>query len=99
MVWYVVTDGQTETQSRKKKKNYSKSYNKLEQDRNNPIETDTELEMRKIPYHQKGNPSFLVLELIKLGMLLLRKRIQNYRYKIAKTLTRALEEACASEEP
>lgn len=91
--------GKLRPRAGKKKKNYSKSYNKLEQDRNNPIETDTELEMRKIPYHQKGNPSFLVLELIKLGMLLLRKRIQNYRYKIAKTLTRALEEACASEEP
>lgn len=91
--------GKLRPRAGKKKKNYSKSYNKLEQDRNNPIETDTELEMRKIPYHQKGNPSFLVLELIKLGMLLLRKRIQNYRCKIAKTLTRALEEACASEEP
>lgn len=54
LTFRLVTDGKTETQSRKE--SCSRSYNKLEQDRKNPIEVDTELEMGKKP--SGGRPKF-----------------------------------------
>lgn len=61
-----VTEGQTETQSRKE--NCSRSYSKLEQDRNNPIEV-AKLEMGKKPYPPRGSQVLWHLELITFEVL------------------------------
>lgn len=98
MTLHLVTGGETETQH--KKESCSRSYKKLKQDRNNLIEVDTELEVKEKPHPLVSDPNFAGLELIKLGVPFLRKKkIQNYSYKVARTLTRALEEITASEEP
>lgn len=80
MTLHRVTDEKTETQNRKE--NCSRLYNKLEQDRNNPIEVNTELEMGKKP----SGGSFVGPGSYKIGCPSSRKRIQNYRYRIARTV-------------
>lgn len=94
---HLVTGGETEAQH--KKESSSRSYKKLKQDRNNLIEVDTELEVEEKPYPLVSDPNFVGLELIKSGVPFLRKKMQNYSYKIARTLSRALEEIPASEDP
>lgn len=95
---HLVTGREIETQH--KKESSSRSYKKLKQDRNNLIEVDTELEVEEKPDPLVSDPNFVSLELIKLGVPFLRKKkIQNYSYKIARTLTRALEEIAAREDP